>query len=149
MSDFMLACHTSTPGMMLQDISVKIDLCYLGCTFRMLVDRSVIKWASFCFIALYKWGDIFAVLIGLQCIHVMRYGNCAHGYSDTYMCFSRWCGGSFFMITMQEREGHLSYLNAELMSLLSGHSTRNPKQKKQAESCRVKAIRWFSFTGGY
>lgn len=53
-----------------------------------------------------------------------------------------------FMISSED-EGRLSYLNAELMILLSGHSTRNPKQKMQAESCRVKAIRWFSFTGGY
>lgn len=52
-----------------------------------------------------------------------------------------------FMIN-QGWEGHLSYLNVEMMILLSGHGTRNPKQKMQAECCRVKAIR-FSFTGGY
>lgn len=36
--------------------------------------------------------------------------------------------------------GHLSYLNAELMIPLSGHGTRNPKQKMQAECCRVKTF---------
>lgn len=47
------------------------------------------------------------------------------------------------------REGPSSSLNVEVMILLSGHGARNPKQKVQAEYCRVKAIRWFSFTEGY
>ncbi|KAF6723810.1 hypothetical protein FQA47_023857 [Oryzias melastigma] len=42
-----------------------------------------------------------------------------------------------------------SYLNAELPMRLSGHGTRDPKQDVQPERCRVKTIRWRSFTGGY
>lgn len=45
------------------------------------------------------------------------------------------------------KEGHLSYLDVEV-TLLSGHDARTPKQKVQAECCRVKAIRWSCFYAG-
>lgn len=44
-------------------------------------------------------------------------------------------------------EGHLSYLDVEV-TLLAGHDARIPKQKVQAECCRVKAIRWSCFYEG-
>lgn len=96
-----------------------------------------------------------AVLIGLQCLHV-SYGNdltCPRMTYRVNICFFTHIeaddleeSARSFVISS---EGHSSYLNAELMMLLSGHGKRNPKQKMQAECCCVKAIRWFSFSGGY
>lgn len=57
-------------------------------------------------------------------------------------------GESAVISNRQGREGHLSYLDVEMI-LLSGHDARIPKQKMQAECCRVKAIRWSSFYVGY
>lgn len=133
-----------------------------------------LKWASFCFIAPNKWGIFFssawAVLTGLECLHVMLYRMCPRIAWVTQHTCSVFLFFVFSTLrqTMWRREhghlwfsesggggggrgvgGHLSYLNAELMIPLSGHGTRNPKQKMQAECCRVKTIRWFSFTGGY
>lgn len=140
-----------------------------------LTDRSVITSNEHSSVSLHPTNEecaIFsplrtrAVLIGLQCLHVMRYGNCAHGqrgeaicmfFTPRQMMLEGGGGGggekreedSTVIYDNRGQEGHLSYLNAELMILLSGHGTRNPKQKMQAESCRVKAIRWFSFSEGY
>lgn len=81
----------------------------------------------------------------------MRYGNCGHGCVRRCFLFTRrgrWCGGENTVISNnQAGGGHSSYLHVEMI-VLPGYGERIPEQKKQAERCRVKAIRWFCVPGG-
>lgn len=133
-----------------------------------------LKWASFCFIAPNKWGIFFFRCVscpdrlGMSPCYALSHVPTDSVGNSTYMfCFFVFVFSTLRQTMWRSEHGHLwfsesggggggrgvgghvSYLNAELMIPLSGHGTRNPKQKMQAECCRVKTIRWFSFTGGY
>lgn len=117
-----------------------------------------LKWASFCFIAPNKWGFFFssawAVLTGLECLHVMLYRMCPRiAWVTQHTCsvlflfclfclfFPRWgrrCGGESTVIYDSQSRGEVVVVGGRRPFILPQRWTDDPPLRTRHTKSKAK-----------